>query len=123
LDAQKQQNIFVMLIIASLVIALKVPIDSLVWDSTFVFWIGYGSLFVIVETGILLATMLTFFISVYTRGYRTYTFLGIGALLAFAGRNILINSDSWLTPIPGLACLAVGTWLICAGLRRVYLWL
>jgi hypothetical protein len=123
LDPQRQQNISVLIVIASLVIALNVPVDSLVWDSAFLLRNSYRSMFFMVEIGILFVTVLTFFVSALTRGFRNYTFIGIGSFLAFAGRNILINSDNLITPIPGFVILAAGTWLICSQLRKVYLWL
>jgi len=123
LDAQKQQNVFFMLVLAALVIALNVPIDSLVWDSTLMLWNGYKSMLAFLELGILLITMITFFVSAYTRGSKAYVFIGLGTLLLFAGRSILLNSDTWITPLPGLLILIVGTWFICARLHREYLWL
>ena len=123
LDAQKQQNVFYMLVLAALVIALNVPIDTLVWDSTFMLWNGYRIMLFFIETGVLLITMLTFFVSAYTRGSRTYVFIGLGSFLVFAGRSILLNSDTWITPIPGLLILSLGTWLISSRLHKEYLWL
>ena len=123
LDIQKQQNIFFILILAALIIALNVPVDSLIWDSSLKMLNGYSSMFTMVETGILLVTMLTFFISAYTRGSRAYVFVGIGAFLAYSGRNMLLNSDTWVTPIPGLLILSAGTWFSCARLHKEYLWL
>ena len=123
LDAQKQQNTFLILVLSALVIAIRVPIDSLVWDSTLVPWNGYKSMFSLVEAGILAVTILTFFISAYTRGSRAYVFIGFGTFLVFIGRSILINSDTWITPLPGLLALSMGTWLICSRLHREYLWL
>jgi hypothetical protein len=123
LDAQKQQNFFLMLVMATIIIALNIPVDSLVWDSTFLLWSGYGTMFFVVETGILAVTVLTFMVSAYTRSSRHYIFIGIGAFLIYAGRNILIHSDTWITPIPGLALLVAGTWLICSRLHQEYLWL
>ena len=123
LDTQKQQNTFFLLALAALIIAVQVPIDGIVWDSTFMTWTGYQSMFAVVERGILAVTVLTFFISAYTKGSRAYVFIGIGAFLVFAGRKILINSDTWITPVPGLVALAAGTWLVASRLRREYLWL
>jgi len=123
LDIQKQQTVFFMQILASLIIAFNVPVDSLVWDSSFKMLNGYGSMFAVVEGGILLVTVVTYLISAFTRGSRRYIFIGLGALMAFAGRNILINSDTWLTPIPALILLFAGTWLACVMLHKEYLWL
>jgi len=123
LDAQKQQNTFFLLVLSALVIVIRLPIDGIVWDSALMPWGGYRAMFAMVEAGILAVTMLTFFIAAYTRGSRAYVFIGLGAFLVSAGRSILINSDTWITPIPGFLALAAGTWLIASRLRREYLWL
>ena len=123
LDVQKQQYVFLVVVLAALVISLNVPIDSLVWDSSFKMLNGYHSMFVMVETGILIVTILTFLISAYTRSSRSYVFIGIGSFLAFAGRNLLLSSDTWITPVPGLLILAAGTWFVCTELHKEYLWL
>jgi hypothetical protein len=123
MDAQKQQSFLLMLILAAMVIAINVPMDSFVWDSTFMAWTGYRFMFSVTEKGILAITVVTFLISAFTRGSRSYVLIGIGALLAFAGRSILINSDTWLTVFPGLIILAAGTWCICSRLHLEYLWL
>jgi hypothetical protein len=76
-----------------------------------------------VETGIILITAITFFVSAYSRGSAEYVFIGIGVFLVYIGRNMLLGADTWITPIPGLATLIAGTWFICSRLHQVYLWL
>jgi len=123
MDMQKQQNVFLMLALASLFISLSIPIDILVWDSAFVLLNGYYAMFRIAEAGILLITITTFFVSAYTRSSRNYIIIGIGALLALVGRNVLFSSDNWITPLFGIFLLGVGMWLVCTRLHREYLWL
>ena len=123
LNAQKQQNAFFVAALAALLIAIQVPIDGIVWDSSLVPHSGYRVMFAMVEAGIAVVTVLTFFVSAYTKGSRSYVFIGAGSLLALAGRNMLIHSDTWLTPLPGFLSLAIGTWLIASRLRREYLWM
>jgi len=123
MDAQKQRSFLLMLILAALVIAINVPMDIFAWDSTFQVYAGYRFMFSVIEIGILAITIASFLITAFTRGSRSYVFIGIGVLLAFAGRNILINSDTWITVLPGLTILSVGTWCICSRLHLVYLWL
>ena len=123
LDAQKQQNIIFVLVMAALIVAMNVPVDSLIWDSSLKNVNSYNSMFIMVEAGILACTILTFFVSAYTRGSRAYVFIGIGILLVFTGRNLLIKSDTWITPLPGLVILSAGTWLVSSRLHREYLWL
>jgi hypothetical protein len=123
LDAQKQQSFLFMLILAALVIAMNVPMDTFVWDSTFMVWNGYRFMFSVVEAVVLAITTASFLISAFTRGSRRYVLIGIGVFLAFAGRSIFINSDTWITVLPGLTILSVGTWCICSRLHLEYLWL
>ena len=123
MEIQKQQTIFFLTLLSALIIVWNIPVDNVEWDSTFVFSYGYSSMFHIVEAGILIITVVTFIISAYTRSSRTYIHIGVGILLVFTGRNILLNSDTWITPIPGFLLLSAGTWFICSRLRRMYLWL
>jgi hypothetical protein len=84
---------------------------------------GYASMLKMVEVGIMLIALLSFLVAAYSRGSREYVFIGIGSLLAFWGRTALLSADTWLTPLPGLALLVAGTWIVCVQLHRVYLWL
>jgi hypothetical protein len=84
---------------------------------------GYTSMLMVVEAGVVLITMASFFVSAYTRGTREFIFAGAGTFLAFAGRYILLNADTWAALLPGLAVISAGTWFICTRLHRIYLWL
>jgi len=123
MDAQKQQSILLMLILAALIIAINVPMDILVWDSTFMVRTGYRFMFSVVEAAVLVITVASFLISAFTRGSKRYVFIAVGVFLAFAGRSILINSDTLITVFPGLVILSIGTWWICSRLHLEYLWL
>jgi len=123
LDAQKQQSLLLMLILAAMIIAINVPMDNFVWDSTFMVWSGYRFMFSVVDAVVLALTIASFLISAFTRGSRSYVLIGFGAFLAFAGRSILINSDTLITVLPGLVILSAGTWCICSRLHLEYLWL
>ena len=123
LQAQKQQSLFLMLAIVALVIAANVPVDSLSWDSAFRLMSGYRFMFDMVEIGIMVITVFTFMVTAYTRGSRRYISIGIGVFMLFVGRNTMFHSDTWISPIPGLALLAAGTWLVCSRLHQEYLWL
>ncbi|GHV27836.1 hypothetical protein AGMMS4952_10210 [Spirochaetia bacterium] len=123
LGEQKQGNIIFIIVIAAMIVALGVPVDSLAWDSSLMMVSGYTSMLKIVEAGIALIAAVSFFISAYSRGSNEYIFIGIGSLLAFLGRLTLLSADTWITPLPGMVLLAAGTWIICVQLHRVYLWL
>jgi hypothetical protein len=122
-DVQKQGYVLFIIVIAALMIVLSIPIDGLAWDSSLTTIIGYQGMLKLAETTIILISMISFFISAYSRGTREYIFVGAGSLLTFFGRDILLSADTWVTPLPGLLSLGMGTWFICTQLHRVYLWL
>ena len=123
LDMQKTRNYIQVIFVATLIIALGVTVDTQVWDSSMSLINGYPSLFRLIEAAAFLTTVISFFIAAKSRGSRDYAFVGIGSLLALAGRNILLNNDTWAGPGPGILLLAAGTWFICTRLHKIYLWL
>jgi hypothetical protein len=123
LEVQKQLNVILIAVFISLVISLGIPIDILSWDSSFSMVNGYLSLFRLVETAVFLITIASFFISAWSRGTPEYRAVGLGSFLAFIGRNLLLSSDTWISPLPGILFLAAGVWLISTKLHKVYLWL
>jgi hypothetical protein len=123
LEVQKQRSIFLVITVAAMVIVMGVPIDTLSWDSSLSMINSHAPMFRLIEAGVLLITMVSFFISAYSRGSREYIFIGAGSFLVLLGRNMLLSADTWVSPAPALIFLAVGTWLICTHLHHVYLWL
>jgi hypothetical protein len=123
LEIQKQLNVILIVALISLLISLGVPIDILTWDSSFSMINGYLSLFRMIETVVFIITMMSFFISAWSRGTPEYVAIGAGSFLVYVGRNILLSGDTWISPLPGLLLLAAGAWLICTKLHKVYLWL
>jgi hypothetical protein len=123
LEVQKQRTMLLVILVATLVITMGVPIDTQTWDSTLNMINGYTSLFRLIETAIVLTTITSFFIAAYSRGSKDYAFTGLGAFLALAGRYILLSSDTWASPAPGVLLLSAGTWFICTRLHKIYLWL
>jgi hypothetical protein len=123
LEVQKQRNILLIMMVATMVIALGAPIDTLSWDSSLSMISGYTSMFRMIEAGVLLITVVSFFIAAYSRGAGEYVLIGVGSFLVFLGRNILLSADTWISPFPALLFLAAGTWFICTQLHKVYLWL
>ena len=123
LKIQKEHNIVIVTAMAALIIAMGIPVDGLAWDSTMSMLSGYSSTLVMIELSILGITIASFLISAYTRGSKNYLYIGLGALLTYLGRGILLNSDTWITPAPGLIILTWGTWIICTKFHSIYLWL
>jgi hypothetical protein len=123
LEVQKYRYIILINTVATLVIATGVPIDTQTWDSSLNMINGYVRLFTLIETGVALITVISFCIAAYSRGSREYLWIGLGALLVFIGRNLLLNADTWFSPIPGILLLAAGMWFICTWLHKLYLWL
>lgn len=122
-DSQKQRNVILIITVVTLIIILGVPIDNEIWDSGLNMINGYVSMFRLIEAGTFLITTMSFFIAAWSRNSRGFVFIGVGSALAFLGRHILLNADTWAALPTGLAFLAVGTWLICTRLHKIYLWL
>jgi hypothetical protein len=121
--SQQQRNIIMIILVTTLIITLGVPIDTQAWDSSLNMINGYISMFRLIEAGTFLLTIISFFIAAWSRSSFEFVFIGVGSILAFLGRSILLNADTW-TGLPiGLLFLAAGTWLICTRLHKVYLWL
>jgi hypothetical protein len=123
LDRQKERDIVFIIAIITLLISLRVPIDVLTWDSSYNMINGYTSLFSMVEIGILLITVIGFFIAAWSRGASEYVAIAIGSFLTFTGRHLLLSADTWLGALLGILLLAAGTRFICTRLHKVYLWL
>jgi hypothetical protein len=123
LEIQKQRNTILVISVAALIISLGIPIDIDTWDTNFNMVNGYTSMFRLLEAGTFIITVVSFFIGARARGTGEYFFISAGVMLAFAGRNILLNADTWAGPLPGLLLLSAGTWLSCTRLHKVYLWL
>jgi hypothetical protein len=122
-EMQRQRYVIIIITVTSLLIAMGIPIDTQAWDSGLNMVIGYTGMFRLIEAGTFLITAISFFIAAWSRGPRGYIFIGAGSALVFLGRNILLNADTWAGLPLGLPLLAVGTWLICTNLHRIYLWL
>ncbi|MDR2144784.1 MAG: hypothetical protein LBP29_10490 [Treponema sp.] len=122
-DLQKQGTVVIAIAIATLIVSLGLPVDGFSWDTNLVMVSGYTVILRLAETGILVISVISFFAAAYIRGSREYLAAGLGAFLVFAGRDLLVNADTWLTPVPGFVMLCAGTWLISAKLHQVYLWL
>ena len=123
LNIQKQQNIIFIYAMISMIFALGVPVDMLSWDTTLVLLSNFNRTFAMVETWLIIITIASFFVAAYTKGSHEYIIIGTGAVLIFAGRNILFGSDTWISPVPGLILVSIGTWLVCSKFHRIYLWL
>jgi hypothetical protein len=121
--AQKQRNVVLIIAVITLIIILGVPIDTGTWDSSLNMISGYTSMFRLIEVGAFLTTAMSFFIAARSRSSREFVFIGAGSALALLGRHILLNADAWAVLPTGLALLAIGTWLICTKLHKIYLWL
>ena len=123
LDMQKQGRMVIGLIIALMVISFRLPVNGFSWDASFTMIFAYSSMFRFTELFLVLITGTSFLIAAYSRGTVDYRFIALGSLLVFLGRSLLFSADTWLTPVPALIMLVIGTWLITARLHQVYLWL
>jgi hypothetical protein len=123
LELQKQGQVIITIIIATLVVSIRLPVNGLAWDSSLTMIFAYASMFRFAEGAFMVITIVSFLVAAYTRGTGEYLFIALGALLIFLGRTLLLGADTWITPLPGLVMLIAGTCFIIARLHQVYLWL
>ena len=123
LEIQRYSTIILIQAVTAFVIAIRIPIEGIYWDTAFKLISGYQPFMRVVEGSISAITVLSFIIAGYSRDSREYYVIGIGSLLAFIGRALLINADTWIVSAPGFAILLLGTWFICKKLHQVYMWL
>jgi hypothetical protein len=123
LEVQKTGNIIMIIFIATLVIVFSVPIDTQNWDTSLNMIIGNTYMFRLIETAMFLTTVISFFVAANVRGSKDYIYIGIGVMLALIGRNLLLNADNWITPVPGILLLSIGIWFVCSRLHKIHLWL
>ncbi|MDR2768631.1 MAG: hypothetical protein LBB82_09950 [Treponema sp.] len=122
-EMQKQGSVIFAVVIATLIVALGVPVDGLSWDSSLAMISAYGSMFRLAENAILFISVLNFLVSAYTKGTKEYRSIAAGTVCVALGRSMLINGDTWALPLAALVLLAGGTCLIAARLHQIYLWL
>ncbi|MDR2210723.1 MAG: hypothetical protein LBO65_04545 [Spirochaetaceae bacterium] len=123
LEMQKQGKVILTIVIAILVISSRIPVNGLAWDSSLTMLCAYSSMFRLVEYTLMGISIVSFLIAAYTKGTGEYLFISLGAMLVSLGRGMLINADTWISPLPGLIMLIAGTWFIAERLHQVYLWL
>jgi len=123
LEVQKIRNVILIMITAALLVIIGIPIDTQVWDTSFVMIYDHSSMLRIIETVAFITTAITFLIAAKVRDSKEYIYVGVGVVLALIGRNILIGTDNWAGPIPGILLLSFGTWFICSKLHKIHLWL
>jgi len=123
LEMRKTRIAVLIITIAALVITIGVPVDVHSWDTGFNLINGYSTMFRMIELMVFVTTTLSFFIASKSRGLKEYAHAAIGVILVMAGRNILLGTDNWLGPLPGIFLLVFGTWYICSKVHKIHLWL
>jgi hypothetical protein len=122
-NVQKQSHIILLMIVISMIIAAGVPLDALSWDSALNIVSGYSVMLLITETVIFFFAIMSFFIAAHGKESKEFLRIGLGSILLFFGRNLLLNCDSWIILPIAVSLLGIGTWYICSKLHQIYLWL
>ena len=123
LDMQKQGRVVIGIIIAILLISFRLPVNGFSWDTSFTMIFSYSAMIRSAESVLVVITGISFFIAAYSRGAAEYRYISLGSFLVFLGRSLLFSADTWLSPIPAITMLIIGTYLITNRLHKVYLWL
>jgi len=122
-ETQKTRNVILVLFVAVFFVTMGVPIDTQNWDTAFNLFNGYNYMFRLIEVIAFLTTVISFFVAAYIRSSPDYIYVGVGVIIALAGKSILLGTDNWAGPVPGILLLSVGTWFLCSKLHKLHLWL
>ncbi len=122
-EMQKQSHLILIIVTVSLIIASGMPIDALTWDSSLNLVSGYSTMTLLTESGIFVISIISFFAAVFSRGSKQFIRIGLGSILLFFGRNLLLNSDTWIILPIAAGLMGVGTWFVSSRLHQIYLWL
>jgi hypothetical protein len=123
LKSLKEENLIVGMMIISVLIAAKIPVNILEWDSSLTLVTGYTAIFKSLEIVVVILAMCGFFISTYKTKVLDYLHSGLGLLCAVIGRTFLIHGYNLISLILGVLFLGFGTWWTGFHIRRIYLWL
>jgi hypothetical protein len=123
LQAQNQGIVIFSLVVVAAMLTLRLPIDNLAWSTALMPLPAFMPL--ITTLGLLCAFLcaVSFFVSALQRGAKEFVFAGIGALLAFCGRGLLLNADTLFVAVPALVVLLFGLVMLCGRLHRLYVWI
>jgi hypothetical protein len=122
-ETQRTRNVILVLFVAVLFVTLGVPIDTQSWDTAFNMISGYTSMFKLIEVTAFFATVISFLVAAHIRSSPDYVYVGIGVILALVGKGILLGTDNWAGPVPGILLLSFGTGFLCSKLHKLHLWL
>ncbi|MDR2343569.1 MAG: hypothetical protein LBD86_03455 [Spirochaetaceae bacterium] len=122
LKARREETIIFPMAMAAVLFALRMPVDSFNYDTSFYPVTGFSYTFGIMNTVIIMLSILCFVSGAYTRGSREYYFIALGVLAAAMGRRLLLTADTWVTLVSGAVLLFFGTWYTGVQFRRMYLW-
>jgi hypothetical protein len=122
LKIEKEESLLFPLIIITLCLSIAVPINTFTYDTTLCLANGYPAIFRVMTYLVAFFSTLSFFYGAWHSGTKEYFAVGVGTLLAFLGRGILIDADFYLLAVTGFAMLSAGSCLICLNLRKLYLW-
>jgi len=123
LEVQKTRNVIFVLITASMVITVGVPIDNSNWNTSLNIVNSYNSMFFLVEIAVFITTIISFFIAAKIHDTREYINIAVGIMFALTGRGFVINVDNWTGLVPGIILLSFGTVILCSKLHKIHLWL
>jgi hypothetical protein len=122
LKIEKEEAVLFPLIIITLCLSMTVPINTFTYDTTLCLSNGYPVIFRVMTGLVAFFSALSFFYGAWQSGTKEYYIIGAGALLAFIGRNFLLDADFYLLAAAGFILLGAGSCIICLYLRKLYLW-
>ena len=120
---RKQESLLFPFGLASLIIALRIPIDIYDFDTSLNPILGFASMYKVIEFCMVILAAGSFFAGAYARSSKEYIPAGIGVMMLALGKSALQTADNIVLIIPAVLILFAGFYIFCSSLRKLYMWL
>jgi hypothetical protein len=120
---RKQESLLFPFGLASLIIAIRIPIDIYDFDTSLNPILGFASMYTAIEFCMAALSAGSFLAGAYARSSKEYIPAGLGVIMLALGKSALQTADTIMLIIPAALCLFAGFYIYCTSLRKLYMWL
>ncbi|MDR2489866.1 MAG: hypothetical protein LBD20_00520 [Spirochaetaceae bacterium] len=120
---RKQESLLFPFGLASLIIAIRIPIDIYDFDTSLNPILGFASMYKAIEICTVILAAGSFLAGAVARSSKEYIPAGLGVILLALGKSALQTADNIILILPAALALFAGFYLFCSSLRKLYMWL
>lgn len=123
LNFPRYSNIVFLTLALIMPIISTIPINSSLWDTTFIAFSRYEGYFRVIELVLVLLTTFSFIVAVTNRGSRLFIKAALAVIILYLGREFCVFSDAWITLLVGIPLLVSGLYMVLTTYHAYYRWL